>query len=702
MFVTRVLVAALAVSIVNAADRDSSEVVANPIRKVVTMLQNMQKKVTAEGEREKEIFDKFMCYCKNGGGDLSASIGASTTKVPQLGSDIKEGEAKKKQLDEDLKQHQVDRSAAKAAIEEATGLRNKENADFLKESSALSANIGAMGKAIKAIEGGMAGGFLQTNLAQVLKKLILTNSNLLDADRQDIMAFLSGGQNGQYVPQSGQITGILKTINDEMTKSLADAKAAEAASAASFEALVAAKTKEVAANTHAIEVKTVRVGELAVEIVMMKNDLSDTEESLIEDQKFLKDLEKNCKQQSAEWAGLQKIRSEELLALAETIKVLNDDDALELFKKALPGASSSFVQVSVNQAVSRKRAMTTIKLAAELKEHRPQFDFITMAIQGKKVGFAKVVKMIDDMVVTLKQEQIDDDHKKEYCAKQFDFAEDKKKGLVKAVSDLEVSIDEATDGVATLKDEIKALEAGIKKLDKSVAEATEQRKTEHEDYTELMASDNAAKQLLKFAQNRLNKFYNPKLYKAPPKRVLSEEDQLVVNNGGTLAPTEAPGGIAGTGVTVLAEVNAHQPEAPAKLGGYKKKGEESGGVIAMIDLLVRDLDKEMTEAEVNEKDAQGDYEQMLGDSAEKRARDTKALTDKTASKASMQSDIESHSESKDSTTKELMATAQYISSLHGECDWLLQYYDVRKEARASEVDSLNNAKAVLSGADFSL
>jgi len=293
MSVTHVLVAVLAMtSTVQAVDRDSVESSANPIRKVVTMLQAMQKKVTAEGEKEKEIYDKFMCYCKNGGGDLSASIGAADTKVPQLGSDIKEGEAKKKQLDEDLKQHQVDRSAAKAAMAEATGIRSKENGAFVKESSALKANIAAMGSAIKAIEHGMAGGFLQTNTAQVLKKIVLTNSNLLDADRQDIMAFLSGGQGGQYVPQSGQITGILKTINDEMTKSLADAEAAEAASAASFEALVAAKTKEVAANTHAIEVKTVRVGELAVEIVQMKNDLSDTEEQLIEDQKFLKDLEK--------------------------------------------------------------------------------------------------------------------------------------------------------------------------------------------------------------------------------------------------------------------------------------------------------------------------------------------------------------------------------------------------------------------------
>merc|ERR1719262_65115 len=95
------------------ASQQSEGARANPIRKVVTMLQNMEKKVVAEGEKEKELFEKYMCYCKNSGGDLSKSIGDAETKIPQLGSDIKEAEAKKAQLDEDLKQHQADRSAAK-------------------------------------------------------------------------------------------------------------------------------------------------------------------------------------------------------------------------------------------------------------------------------------------------------------------------------------------------------------------------------------------------------------------------------------------------------------------------------------------------------------------------------------------------------------------------------------------------------------
>merc|ERR1719159_1121276 len=121
--------------------------------------------------------------------------------------------------------------------------------------------------------------------------------------------------------------------------------------------------------------------------------------------------------------------------------------------------------------------------------------------------------MIDDMVVNLKKEQVQDDTKKDYCGKQLDMADDKKKGLEQTISDEETAISEATDKLATLKDEIKALQAGIKKFDKSVAEASEQRKEEHEEFTELMASNSAAKELVGFAKNRMNKFYNPKLYK---------------------------------------------------------------------------------------------------------------------------------------------------------------------------------------------
>jgi len=678
------------------AGASASQHQANPIRKVVTMLQNMQKKVEAEGEKEKELFEKYMCYCKNSGGDLAKSIGDAGTKMPQLEADIKEGEAKKKQLDEDLKNHQADRSAAKTAMADATALREKEAAAYAKESSEDNANLAATAKATTAIEQGMGAAFLQTPAASIVLRIAEKRQE------EDVVSFLSGTQGEGYAPASGEIVGILKTMHDEMAKDIAEEKAAEEAAIKAYDELMAAKTKEVNALTKAIEEKMTRVGELAVEIVQMKNDLGDTAEALADDKKFLADLEKNCATKSAEWETIVATRNEELLALADTIKVLNDDDALELFKKTLPGASASFVQVKVSLNAVSARALAAIR-SAPRSYH---MDFIALAIQGKKIGFEKVIKMIDEMAATLKTEQEDDDHKKEYCAAQFDQADDKKKGLERSISDLETAIAEAKDGIATTKDEIAALGKSIKALDKAVAEATEQRKEENEDFTELMASDSAAKELLGFAKNRLNKFYNPKLYKPPPKRELTDEDRATLAAGGTLAPTEAPGGIAGTGVTVLADVSQHgvakPPPPPEAPGAYKKKSGESGGVIAMIDLMVKDLDKEMTVAKTEEKDAQGDYEQMMKDSAEKRAEDSKSLADKEGALADMQASLEKDTDAKGSASKELAATLQYIQSLHNECDWLLQYFDVRKEARTSEIDALGKAKAVLSGADYSL
>jgi len=330
-------------------------------------------------------------------------------------------------------------------------------------------------------------------------------------------------------------------------------------------------------------------------------------------------------------------------------------------------------------------------------------------LQGKKFGMEKVVSMIDDMVVLLKTEQADDDKKKEYCSAEFDSSDDKKKGLERSVADAEAAIADAEETLASLISEIKALHEGIAALDKQVAEATEQRKEENAEYTQLMAENTAAKELIGVAKNRLNKFYNPKLYKAPPKRELTEEERISVNMGGTLAPTPAPGGIAGTGVSVASfvQIQAHtqgkaDPGPPPAKASYGKKSEESNGVIAMMDLLVKDLDKEMTVAETEEKDAQGDYEQFMKDSASKRADDVKTVGDKESAKADTEAALQSHKDDKASASKELMETMQYIQSLHGECDWLIQYFDVRKEARSSEIDALGKAKAVLNGADYSL
>merc|ERR550539_447235 len=261
---------------------------------------------------------------------------------------------------------------------------------------------------------------------------------------------------------------------------------------------------------------------------------------------------------------------------------------------------------------------------------RPELELLVLALAGKENssgGFGKVIKMIDKMVVLLGKEQQEDEDKKAHCAEQLDLTDDQKKALERTVADEEAANAAAKEAIATLTKELAALEAGIQSLDKAVADATAQRKAENAEYKDLMASDTAAQELLGHAKNRLYKFYNPKLYKPPPQVELSSEDRIYSSMGGVVT-TAAPGGIAGTGIAVLAQVSMHsqRKDAPAPppdtWGAYATKSQENNGVVAMIDLLIQDLEKEMTEAETNEKDAQAEYEQMMEDSAAKRRADS--------------------------------------------------------------------------------
>merc|ERR1719191_820117 len=143
------------------------------------MLQMMQNKVRGEGEKEEELFEKFMCYCESSSATLTKSIEDAKEKIPQVESDIKEAIALKAQLDKDIADAKASREDANAAMEKATAMRDKEFKAFSAESAEDNSNIAALGKAIAAIGKGMSGGFLQTSAAATIRNLMQTSENAL-------------------------------------------------------------------------------------------------------------------------------------------------------------------------------------------------------------------------------------------------------------------------------------------------------------------------------------------------------------------------------------------------------------------------------------------------------------------------------------------------------------------------------------------
>merc|ERR1712032_1756364 len=334
---------------------------------------------------------------------------------------------------------------------------------------------------------------------------------------------------------------------------------AEEGAVKNFEALIAAKEKELDANTGAVESKMERAAEVGLEIVEMK-----------EDKKFLAELEKDCGTKEGEWNERCKIRAEELLAIGETIKILNDDDALDLFKKTLP--SPSLLQTQTTLEDVKQRALAALKNT----KGDNKLGFIALALHAKgPATLDKVIGMIDEMVALLQEEQVQDQKKKEYCEAEIDKTEDEKKGLERKVDDLSKAQEEGKDTLATLGEEIEALSDGIKALDKQVAEATENRKEENAAYKEEMAANVAAKKILELAKGRLAKFYSPKM---------------------------AAASFASVGLHETA--SAAPPPPPETWGAYKKQTEEANGILGMMQMMISDVEKEITESKTEEKNAQ--------------------------------------------------------------------------------------------------
>merc|ERR1719443_1133792 len=465
-------------------------------------------------------------------------------------------------------------------------------------------------------------------------------------DRRNVLAFLD--QSGDYVPQSGQIVGILKAMKDEMEASLKEAIADEEKAVAGFADLKASKEKEVEMATEAIETKTARAGELAVSIVQTKDAAEDAADEAAETEKFIATLESQCATKEKEWAERCKARTMEVEAISEAINILNDDDALDVFKKALPSslmqAPVAFMQRSNSKASRAHKAQAILAgVAHTYKSASLNLMLYTMNSKLKMKssgGFDEVMKMIDEMVVLLGKQQKEDEKQKTYCEDELEKAADEDAATKTKMTQVEATISEQQDSISTLMEEINALTAGIAELDKAVADATEQRKEEHADYVEAMQMNEAAMGLVEKAKNRLQKFYNPTLYKAPPKKEMSMEEKIM--QAGSLVQIRR------------SEFDVAPPPPPETFeGGVVKKSEKSAGVIGLMDNIINDLGSDMKDMGYEEKTAQKDYAELMADSQAQRAGDTKSLTGKQSSKAEIEGKLMTSKETRAATAQDL-------------------------------------------------
>merc|ERR1719316_1848194 len=347
--------------------------------------------------------------------------------------------------------------------------------------------------------------------------------------------------------------------------------------------------------------------------------------------------------------------------------------------------------------------MKALKLLTKgkTKGKRPPGEVAKSASAAEKVvGF-----MIDNMVETLHNDDVNDEHKKDFCANETASFTQLQADKETEQAELEKSIEVMKDEIAQLEADIKMLEERINENDQNVLKATKQRKEEHFTFAQEYQAMDTAVQLIDKAANRLNAFYNPKMTaKALPQIDKSFTQSNYMFDSKSSEPT----------VTAMTQESTSSNDAnygasfvqikkddskvdpvilPTTPKTYEKK--ESGGVLGLMNEMKTDLKTDMKEAEMEEKHASIDYVREMAEAKEARALDVKTKTDKEAALAATEEKLAQTKQLNELTIEEIRQIKIYLTKLHIECDFLMRNYENRHEARVDEEVGLESAETIV-------
>jgi len=650
-----------------------------PVMKVVRLLQDMEEELTTEMEDDKAVYEEMDCWCKTNEQEKTAAIELGSAKSKQLASSIEEFTGKIAELKQTRATTLDELNKNIASLEAAKTLRMKENKEFHQSETDLMDAIAAATNAIVALSKH------HPELAQLrvvahklldsrLSRFVTSARGLSPANVEVLKTFLHGAESASsflaipgyqsYRPQSGQIFGILKQMKEDFESSLSEETKAELKAKQEYEDLKAAKNAEIAGGKKAMVDLDAEIALFGEKKAQATKELEETDAQFALDTEFLANLKAKCSNWDAEYDSRMKSRQEEIAAVAETIKVLNSDESFEAFDKM---SASSFLQTSSSSTKDserklRRRAVSVLQEAAA-RSASPKVALLATAAQLD--AFEKVKAAIDTMVAELKAQQKEEVDFRDNCISLLaknkastEEAYDKKDSLTTQQADL-------TKTIASLTESIAATEAEVKELTMQMQRASDTREADNADYQLTIADQRTIQLILLKAIDRMKQVY----------AMLQQPGAPHIETSGTHTD---PG------------------VGPAR---FTKYGQNAGGsrVVAMLTKVLDDSKAMETDAIKTEQDSQTAYESLIKDGNKNVRQGLKSIASMKASLASNKEYLIAAEEDLKTTVKKMEGLSMEAGDTHKMCDFTLDNFEARQEARAAEMDALGEAKAILSG-----
>jgi len=665
-----------------------------PMDRVVELIEGLKAKIVADGAAEQTVYDKYACWCEETTARKAAAIEDAKILIEELSKNILELKGRLGTYQAEIAKLEKDIKDTTEEINKAEEMRTKEHEEYIKKKGDMEHALENLIKAIdtltkgttfeksagqKDIDASMVKAGVKTEeevalmgvAAGLRSALSVYNSvSLKTADVSPIKSFLSnsGGALVQehanpatqtYNAQSGVIQGILSQMKDDFEKELGTSAEEEAAAQEAHDKLMETKRADLAL-LEATLVKTKKSqGEDTMQLAEDQEERSETQLQLKADEKFFDETKKSCSAKAEQWSGRSRSRTEELAAIDEAIGILTSPEAKATFANS---TSTFFLQMS--EVESGPKRVAAFNLLKKLAQNSHSLQLATIAASVQTQGhFDQVIKDIDLMIKNLRDEEKADIEHRDWCESETKSAEFKNENLQYDQDQLTQKIERADNQKVKLEEEVAKTDEEKNMTLTAMAEALATRNSENAAFKQALKDDSDAVALISQAIEVLSGYYS----------LLQKKQPEYKSN----------------------------PDTPPETfeGDYEGRKSEGGGIIAILSMIKEDIEKEMKVASEEEAEALKAYEALRADSqATVDALDAKivSLGQDIAGKMKEIADLESVKQNKADSEA---ATDAFLTDLGPNCDWVDKYFDSRMSKRKAEMEGLQEAKAILAGAE---
>jgi hypothetical protein len=658
--------------------------VAHPIEDVIGMLKDLATKAEEEGKEEALAFQKFEYWCKNSVKELNKAIATENDNIDALGSKIeaktKESKSLKKQIDSLT--DQLGKLAATA--KKAKDQRDDENGLYTRARDDTQSTIDAMTECIEALKDAKS----DTSFAQAQQKVVsvmsLLQFSLTEHDRKVLKSFTDpsevmamgdkAGHVKKYSFKGGNVIELLKNLKMKFEDDLTQIEKEETNAQNGYDLSKKARDNAIDASEDSKDEKEDLKGEVDSEKNQAENDLSNEKEELEADTGTLEATQKSCSVKTSEWDERSSIRTNEIAAIGQAVKILAkvaDVQTEAPDTAAAPTSPVGFLQTISSSDDPKMKAVIYLRQQAKTL-HAKALDRLAQQVAAHLGDpFAQVTNMIEQMIFRLMAEQKDEDDHKNWCDKEIAKTEKSIEDKEDKVEELSAKIEDAEGTIAELTEDIKDAQEKIAEIVAFMNEATDIRKEGKQENKVAIKDAQDAQTAVANAIAVLTEFYKSS-------GEIAKEPWEFIQRGVDLPDSPDTWDSSYTGVS--------DPKS------------QPGGIVTVLEKTSEDFAKMEADTRAQEASDQEAFDEDMQENDIEKAKRSKEEEMKTNEKKRLVDKVGSLTKNKKHVSDELEATEQYEKDLQPACVEGDSSYEDRKAARTQEIEALRTAQGILADA----